>query len=100
MSVVAGLWLLHLGRVWYNLPVLFPGFSAFFPPSAWVTPIPGFQEGNRVLGGVAPALYLLPQSRDLKASGRGLNEVEGGFSFNENYIQPSSLTFPLSLICS
>lgn len=28
--MVAGLWLLQLGSVWYSLPVLFLGFSAFF----------------------------------------------------------------------
>lgn len=51
--MVAGLWLLQLDRVWYNLPVLFLGFSAFFSPAAWVTSIPGSQEGSRVLGRVA-----------------------------------------------
>lgn len=27
---MVGLWLLQSRRVWYNLPLLFPGFSAFF----------------------------------------------------------------------
>lgn len=28
--MVLGLWLLQSRRVWCNLPLLFPGFSAFF----------------------------------------------------------------------
>lgn len=85
--MVAGLWLLLLGRVWYNLPVLFPGLFTFFSPAAWVTQIPGFQEGSKVLGSVEPlatAPHLTPRSGDLQALGRGLNGTEGGVSFNQN----------------
>lgn len=32
--MVAGLWLLQLGEVWHNLPMLFLGFSAFFSTAA------------------------------------------------------------------
>lgn len=38
--MVAGLWLLQLGSVWYNLPVLFLGFSAFFFPRSLANPNP------------------------------------------------------------
>lgn len=38
--MVAGLWLLQLGRVWYNIPVLFPDFSAFFSPRSLGNPNP------------------------------------------------------------
>lgn len=78
--MVAGLWLLQLNRVWYNLPVLFPGFSAFLSPAAWVTPVPAFRKGaeSRVVWQhPATVLDLTPQSGDLKALERGLNGTEG-----------------------
>lgn len=65
----------------------FQTFLPFFPPETWATPIPVFQEESRVSGSVAapghsPAAH--PQSGDLKALGRGLNGIEGGFSSNQN----------------
>lgn len=70
--MVAGLWLLLLGRVWYNLPVLFLGLFTFFSPAAWVTQIPGFQEGSKVLGSVAaPGCGPTPHTREWRPAGPG-----------------------------
>jgi len=95
VSVVVGLWLLQLCRVWYKLPLLFPGFSALlFIFSSLGNPshrLAGREQSLWWCGSTWPqpcAPQLVdPPARDwMGADG-------GGFSSNQNWIQTNSLTF-------